>query len=487
MHLRRRVKSTFFRNDMSSCNFTTVEFHECSRWVSRIDRATAWLVEPRVITELTTSKALICLVLTTCCYFVALQNDVWINILWSWVDCQATGILTAFFWYFGLSIVIDRVARHLNFHVFISCLVDNKAIDAVIKWDVVAQVKGTLVSQITGYVDSRAINDVALIPIAVVGCICSSIFWQFELEKRHVVTISVHYIARDCVRTGSFRLCEYNSTWCACSPPGITEDNVLHDIDVVRLVGSDAWTSKVMHVISPDINASGSLNSNSLSSIIRICFSKAFLLRFRPLTICGWAITFAFMDEAADFLAKLSAIFNAASDSVAIIGCFNSSNVETGSLKSKVLDDDILAVVNFDCSPSIWQEFWLHFFFLFTFEPFAFRGDSHQLEVLLVYNLNQMWVVKRGIFCFRNVLEVVLVAIWISCLDFDERILYCIVNCVLKHITLGIWNPISGAALDWWWRYCHSAGGLPFASVWVILFFWRHLLFLFFWWNLLFN
>jgi len=133
----------------------------------------------------------------------------------------------------SLTIVEDQVALHLNSDVWMSCLVNDKAIDTIFICDVVIQCESAFVFDITSDINTRAVNDTALVPSTILTMYGMTMSWHVDNEERHKIAIAIHNILLDAVSTGAKRLSEYNGTLCTDSPPCVAIDGILIDPNVI--------------------------------------------------------------------------------------------------------------------------------------------------------------------------------------------------------------------------------------------------------------
>lgn len=136
-------------------------------------------------------------VIATYCDFVVLQPDflhsVWIG---AGIDSQATGcLLTTLSNHAGLAVVEDQVVFDDDFDSFACGLLDNEAVDAVVKCLVIVQMELTCVVAIACEDDSGAVNDVRLIPSAVLVRVGAALLWHVDHEEGHEVSIAVDYVS----------------------------------------------------------------------------------------------------------------------------------------------------------------------------------------------------------------------------------------------------------------------------------------------------
>ena len=142
---------------------------------------------------------------------------------------------------------------------------NDESVDAILKCYVVIKFELTLILNIASDVDSRAINDMALVPFTVMARASTSMLWHVKDEEGHEIAVSVNDITINDVLARTEGFSEDDCAWSVRCPPGVSIDDVLTDSDVVRSVSSDSRSSEMVDVISCHIDTLRILNCDTSS------------------------------------------------------------------------------------------------------------------------------------------------------------------------------------------------------------------------------
>jgi hypothetical protein len=140
------------------------------------------------------------------------------------------------------TVVKQVVALNEHCHILVVRLMDDKAVDAVVETHIVREVKRALIILVARDVNTAAINDVPLVPLAVAVRRCVSSLKVADIlivEERHEVTVAVYSVVYDHVGACPDALGKYHTTRCTDCPVGVVVHNTVPDRTVVALVHSD--------------------------------------------------------------------------------------------------------------------------------------------------------------------------------------------------------------------------------------------------------
>ena len=165
------------------------------------------------------------------------------------VDGQASSGLSAFPGGPSPSVVKDPIIFDHNLHIFMRRFMDDKAIDTVVKSDVIFQGEGSLEVQISGDVNTRAIDDRVHVPETVIFNSGAEVVQALRQKERQVVAISVHNVSFESQVACSLGLSEHNTRGSGVGVPDITVNKVVPDNDIIAPVTADAGIRAVVYPI----------------------------------------------------------------------------------------------------------------------------------------------------------------------------------------------------------------------------------------------
>ena len=93
------------------------------------------------------------------------------------VDGEATSVLSSLVLRFlsGHTVVKDSVVGDIDSHIIMSGLMDDNSVDTVVVGNVVLEVEGSLEVEVTGDVNSRAIDNSWLVVLPIVFNTCTKV------------------------------------------------------------------------------------------------------------------------------------------------------------------------------------------------------------------------------------------------------------------------------------------------------------------------
>ena len=110
---------------------------------------------------------------------------------------------------------------------------NDKAIDSIIKSDIILEVHSSFVILVSCDIDSLAVYYEVLIPGTIFGNYFSTSSGKRRHEKWHEVTVSINHIVCNIAYTCALSLCKYNSTRGGSCPPHVSIDEVTINCDIV--------------------------------------------------------------------------------------------------------------------------------------------------------------------------------------------------------------------------------------------------------------
>ena len=208
------------------------------------------------------------------------------------VDGEATSVLSSLVLRFlgGHTVVKDSVVGDIDCHFLVGGLVDDDTVDTVVVGNVVLEVESSLEVEVTGDVNSRAVDDSGLVVLSVVLNTCSEVSEILSEEEWETVAVSVDNIRVDGVGSCSLGFGEDDSRSASGGPPDGSIDQVLCNGHVVALVASDTGGGGVVNDVVTDRHIFDRVHFNSFSVVVRPGLSDAVLQHAGPLALtCGVA------------------------------------------------------------------------------------------------------------------------------------------------------------------------------------------------------